>query len=73
MKCSDCQHWEKVSEYIRKSDGRAVSHGNCQLTNGESFEPLYPQSRAFAMGDKGMGAMLYCDEDFGCVQFEAKP
>jgi hypothetical protein len=72
--CKDCRFWNVASEYIRKHrDNRKVKHGYCELTGGESFEPMIKKSLAFGIADRGDGAMLYCDEDFGCVQFEANP
>lgn len=71
--CKDCLHWHQESTYIRKKDGLRTRHGFCDRTGGACYEPDEKDTLAFCAAQQGeFSCFLSCDEDFGCVQFEAK-
>lgn len=75
--CINCKFWAIASQYVRKQDGKHVLHGPCFRTQGFDFEPDASGigSKAFAMPFSSKGtaaAILYADEDFGCVEFIAR-
>jgi hypothetical protein len=66
--CRDCRFWEELTY--------RPGTGNCLATlNGEKGaygNPIHDTSKALAQGEDGYSAVLQTDQDFGCVQFEAR-
>ena len=64
--CKNCKHW--INNWRWKD-----SWGVCGLAGSDSGAADHEQSLAWASGFEQYGAELNTREDFGCVQFEAKP
>lgn len=75
-RCSDCRHWEDGApmEFVEGSHPKG-RWGYCHLIATKDYEPVNPEALAFRDTESAPehAEPLYTNENFGCVQFEAKP
>lgn len=67
--CKDCKWWKQATPQHQE-----LSWGYCTLVEADCGRAKHGQSIAFAEAEMDADEVrLFCRQDFGCVQFEAKP